>query len=299
MDEAFLAALGVAADSAESGGDARSADRLRAIRAEVLDQASSRLSPGLRVLDAATRAATPDKRAATVLSAAAVLSPPAPLIFSAASQLIDDMEAATVVPDAPLLSRLCLAREDVLDASSSAVLTEAVAAHAKMLHGGGVELASTLASNSSDEARPARQRLIARACFEDGAWEALAAEVGDGKRLGDDGGAFAAALPAGLSPAAAAGATAAASKRTPRPGRTLTALRALRDEMALSGKALEAAALETARLDVLAVLEGVAYRGELEVVDPAATVKDLFENAVQYPVMEGEWELAAEEAVDV
>ena len=105
-------------------------------------------------------------------------------------------------------------------------------------------------------------------------------------------------MPSGLSPAAASGASSAAAKRAPRPGRALTALRALRDEMTRRGAAPQAAALETARLDMLAVLEGVASRGELDVVEPAATVKEEFANAV-VEKREGKRGWEEEEAVDV
>jgi len=293
MDEAFLACLGVAADSAAGAGDGAAAARLVAIRDEVLAQASARMSPGLRVLDAATRSADPAERKATVLAAAAVQAPSALLIFSAASQLIDDMEGATVVPDAALLARLCLAREDVLDGSTSAVLKTATAAHAKMLHPGGAELAATLASNGSEAARPARRALVARACFVDGAWEALAAQAAAGGALDLEGADL--SIPAGLTPAAASGATSAAAKRAPRPGRALTAIRALRDEMGRRGQAPEAAALEAARLDVLAVLEGVAYRGELAVVEPAATVAAEMKNVVKREEEEEEEEEGGDE----
>jgi hypothetical protein len=299
MDEAFLAALGVAADAAAEAGDGAAAGRLASVREEVLAQAGARLTPALRVLDAATRAGDAAGRKAVIVAATGggggrgkggggaaiaggVTAKAAPL-FSAASQLIDDMEAASVVPDAALLARLCLAREDVLDGAasgSSRVLTAAVAAHATMLHAGGAELAGTLASNPSPAAEPARRALIARACFVDGAWEALAATCAGGTvdmgKVGEEGGGNVPPPPtAGLSPAAAAAAAEAAARRAPRPGRTLTALRALRDEMRKRGQPGQAAALETGRRDVLAVLERVAYGRAVPVVGPAAVVSEV------------------------
>ena len=285
MDEAFLAALGVAGDGAAAAGDETAAARLAAVRAEVVRQASTRLTPELRALDAATRAADPAGRRAALTAADL---PPTPLLFSAASQLIDEMEAASVIPDATLLARLCLAREDVLDGAASAVLAGAVAAHSRMLHAGGAELAATLASNPAPAARPARRALAARACFVDGAWEVMAAAAPPGGTLDLGGGAAPASPLHGLSPAASAAAAEAAAKRAPRPGRTLTALRALRDEVAKRGDASGASALETARQDVVAVLEGVGYRGECPVVEPAATV------AAEVAAMEREMEEGAE-----
>jgi hypothetical protein len=295
MDEAFLAALGVAADGAAGAGDEAAATRLAAVREEVLRQAGARLTPALQALDAATRAGDAAGRRAVLAS---TTLPPAPILFSAAAQLIDDMEAASVVPDAALLARLCLAREDVLDGSASTVLVTASAAHATMLHAGGADLAATLASNPSPAARPARRALITRACFLDGAWEAAAASAAPGGLL-DPSGVGATRLPnEGLSPGAASAASEAAAKRAPRPGRTLTAIRALRDAMAKRGQQAQASALETARQDVLAVLDGVAYRGKLAVVEPAATAAAEMAQA-KGKVEDGEEEEFGEVVVDV
>ena len=98
----------------------------------------------------------------------------------------------------------------------------------------------------------------------------------------------------GLSPGAASGAAEAAAKRAPRPGRALTAIRALRDEMAKRNQPSQASALETARQDVLAVLDGVAYRGEFGVVMPTETVAKEMKT-----IVEEEEEGGEDEEVDV
>jgi hypothetical protein len=314
MDEAFLAALGVAADGAAEAGDGAAAGRLTAVLEEVLAQAGARLTPALRVLDAATRASDAAGRTAAMVGSGGGGSnagaKPAPL-FSAASQLIDDMEAASVVPDVALLARLCLAREDVLDgpaAATSKVLAASVKAHATMLHAGGAELAGTLASNPSPGAATARRALVSRACFVDGAWEAMAATSAGGTI--DMGAAPPpASATAGLSPGAAAAAAEAAARRAPRPGRTLTALRALRDEMTKRGQPAQAAALETARRDVLAVLEEVGYRRAVPVAEPARVVSEVVaeqgkgvegeERSTGSNAQEGEGEGEGEVMVDV
>lgn len=252
VDEAVLVALGIAAACAADAGDALSARRLAGLRAALVDAAAALLPPEARVLDAAARAEDGAGRRAVVERAlgvvngggdAAAASSDLPLVgagalYAAACHLVDDVESRTVVPDAALLARLVLARDDVrslaasgaLPASSAADVVAAATAHGGALHSGAAALVRALV------AAPARGERLA--LLRD-------ALTGDAEREAAGGGGDAAA--------------AAAAQLAPRPGRVLAALGALRAALAARGDAARAALLDDASADAVGVVAGVAY----------------------------------------
>lgn len=269
------------------------ARRLRMLRDATLSRASASLPAELRALDAAARAASAAERRAVVREALvgrkgrkndkaspSPSSPAPPLkrvspaaFYSAACQVIDDMEERQIVPDAALLARVVLCRDDALalqrdnndgdggsDSGGSgngsgnsvsgtnhresafadspaddADLRDAVGSHGAMLHRGGAEFAAMLVSQECKNSE-ARRELV-RTVMRRGdvlAWQ----------RRETDG----SSIPS-LQKARAA----------PRPGRLFAALYATRDALAVRGDSERAAALERARRDAVAVMEEIAY----------------------------------------
>ena len=298
LDEAFLVALGVAAAAATSpppsgeeekkNADEEEEDskapeiarRLRMLRDATLSRASASLPAELRALDAAARAASAAERKAVVREALVgrggggrkndKASPaPAPLkrvspaaFYSAACQVIDDMEERQIVPDAALLARVVLCRDDALalqrdnggssdsesggsgktsesafadSPSEDADLRDAVASHGAMLHRGGAEFAAMLVSQECKNSE-ARRELVRRVMRRGDvlAWQSRETDESS--------------IPS-LQKARAA----------PRPGRLFAALYATRDALAVRGDSERAAALERARRDAVAVMEEIAY----------------------------------------
>ena len=287
----------------EQGGNREVARRLRLLREAVVSRASSSLPAELRALDAAARAGTPRERRALVREALAgavgrarggggggaegeekdnkegggeektppFLPPlkrvPPAAFYSAACQVIDDMEERQIVPDAALLARVVLCRDDALalqrgrggnnesdDESSSsssrsrtealafagfpseldADLRDAVSSHGAMLHRGGAEFAGMLVSQckTSLERKELVRKVMRRGDVL--AWQGSDKDVD--------------AIP-----------TLSKARAAPRPGRLFAAIYATRDALAVKGDSQRVEALERARRDAVEVMEEVAY----------------------------------------
>ena len=165
-DAALLAALGVAADAAADASDDVSARRLSGLRRALLDAAAASLPPETRVLEAAVQAGSSGDRKRVVEEAVRKGGDDvtAASLFSAASQLIDDLEGHTVVPDTRLLARLVLAREDVRRAcADDGEVRAAVSAHAAAIHSGAAQLARDIVGARGDERRAMVERAVRKA----------------------------------------------------------------------------------------------------------------------------------------
>ena len=261
--------------------------RLRLLREATLSRASASLPAELRALDAAARAGSAEERRAVVREAlvgaagresnaspsSSSSSSPQPLervspaaFYSASCQVIDDMEERQIVPDAALLARVVLCRDDALalqrrgngnenegcEAESGegrsgtlqsafanspeedADLREAVTAHGTMLHKAGAEFAGMLISQckTGEERRELVKRVMRRG-------DVLAWQCGTNDES---------AIP-----------TLKKARAAPRPGRLFAALYATRDALAVKGDSERAKALERARRDAVEVLEEIAY----------------------------------------
>jgi hypothetical protein len=305
LDEAFLVALGIAA-AAATGEDKKEGEdddkkpeqdpkaqeiarRLRLLREATVNRASASLPAELRALDAAARAGSAAERRAVVREAlvggggaaksssksstSSSPSAPPPLkrvspaaFYSASCQIIDDMEERQIVPDAALLARVVLCRDDALalqrnwnksddesdkdnkdnssnnntesafadSPSEDADLRDAVSSHGAMLHLAGAEFASMLVSQckSSEERRELVRKIMRRGDVL--AWQ--------GRKTDES------AIP-----------TLKKARAAPRPGRLFAALYATMDALAAKGDSERARALENARRDAVEVMEEIAY----------------------------------------
>jgi hypothetical protein len=313
LDEAFLVALGIAAAAAtspppeseegetkkkkkrnpEDDSKAREiARRLLLLREATVSRASASLPAELRALDAAARAGSAGERRAVVREAlvgrgrGSEVPPPSPssappplqrvspaAFYSASCQVIDDMEQRQIIPDAALLARVVLCRDDALamqrngnDSESSvsggsgsggscgdserevgnhesafadspeedADLRDAVSSHGAMLHRGGAEFAGMLVSMCKTGEE--RRELVKKIMRRGDvlAWQGHEKDMSS--------------IP-----------TLAKAKAAPRPGRLFAALYATRDALAARGDSQRAKALERARRDAVEVMEEIAY----------------------------------------
>ena len=261
--------------------------RLRLLRDATLARASASLPAELRALDAASRAGTAEERRAVVREAllggggggkkseekkGRDASPPSPsppplkrvspaAFYSASCQVIDDMEERQIVPDAALLARVVLCRDDALalqrgsgvgdgngnggdsgnnesafagSPSEDADLRDAVSSHGAMLHRGGAEFAAMLVSHckTSEERKELVKKVMRRGDVL--AWQGSARDESSVPSLKK-------------------------ARAAPRPGRLLAAIYAARDALAARGDSEREKALERARRDAVAVMEEIGY----------------------------------------
>ncbi|KAK9798552.1 hypothetical protein WJX73_002951 [Symbiochloris irregularis] len=118
LDEGFLGGLEAYSTALRRSNQEDLADRLDAIRIEVLDQLTDRLPPEVRVLNTVTQLMDRNDRRGIIKEAAKggygkLPKVELPGLWLAANQVISDMEEAEALPDRRLLAMVCVVREEV------------------------------------------------------------------------------------------------------------------------------------------------------------------------------------------